>query len=67
MSIKFHLQAGSETDILAHCFNGFPAPSADDFKAFLLALGASGPGASKPTPLDVYLAAHSVAKTFLEF
>jgi catalase len=66
MSIKFHLQAGTETDIVAHSFNGFPAPNADEFRAFLLALGASGPGASKPTPLDVYLAAHPVAKTFLE-
>jgi catalase len=66
MSIKFRLPDGSDTDIVAHSFNGFPAPTADEFRVFLIALGASGPGAAKPTSLDVYLGSHPVAKTFLE-
>jgi catalase len=31
----------------------------------LLTIGASGPGAAKPTVLDTFLAAHPIAKTFL--
>jgi catalase len=66
MSIKFHLADGSDTDIVSHSFNGFPSPTADEFRKFLLALGASGPGTAKPTPLDVYLGSHPIAKAFLE-
>jgi catalase len=66
MAIRFHLPDGSETDIVAHSFNGFPVPTVDEFRVFVSALAAGGPGAAKPTPLDVYLAAHPVAKTFLE-
>ncbi|MBB4427235.1 catalase [Bradyrhizobium sp. CIR48] len=50
---------------MAHSFNGFPSPTADDFRDLLIALGSSGPKASKPTPLDNYLATHPIAKAFL--
>jgi catalase len=66
MSIKFRLPDGSETDIVAHAFNGFPVPTADQLREFLLALAASGPGAAKPTPLDSFLGAHPLTKAFLE-
>jgi catalase len=64
-AIKFHLPDGGQTDILAISFNGFPAENADDFRGLVIALGTSGPGAAKPTPLDMYLGSHPVAKTFL--
>ncbi|VVE42671.1 catalase family peroxidase [Pandoraea anhela] len=64
-AIKFALPDGSTTDIVAHSFNGFPSPTADDFRNLLIALGTSGPNAPKPTPLDNYLAGHPVAKAFL--
>lgn len=66
MSIKFHLPDGSDTDIVAHSFNGFPAANADEFREFLLALASSKPGAPKPTPLDNFLSSHPAAKTFLQ-
>ena len=65
LAIKFKLPNGSATDIVAHSFNGFPTPNANDFHDLIVALGASGPEAAKPTALDTYLAAHPVAKAFL--
>ncbi len=66
MSIKFHLPDGSDTDIVAHSYNGFPVATTDEFRDFLIALGSSGPDVPKPTTLDVFLGAHPIAKTFLE-
>lgn len=66
MSIKFRLPDGSDTDIVAHSYNGFPVATADELREFLLALAASGLGVVKPTPLDDFLGAHPITKTFLE-
>jgi len=66
LALKFHLPDGSDTDLVTHSFNGFPAPTADEFRQFLMALAASGPGVAKPTPADTYLAAHPIARTFLQ-
>lgn len=65
IAIKFHLPDGSETNLVAHSYNGFPTATAGEFHELLLALAASGPDAPKPTALDKYLDAHPVAKTFL--
>ena len=66
LALKFKLPDGTDTDLVTHSFNGFPSPTADDFRQFLIALGTSGPDVAHPTPADAYLAAHPVAKTFLE-
>lgn len=66
LALKFHLPDGSVTDLVTHSFNGFPAPTADEFRRLLIALGTSGPGVASPTPAQKYLASHPVAKTFLE-
>jgi catalase len=65
LAIKFTLPDGSVTDIVSHSFNGFPTPTSNDFHDLIVALGASGPDAAKPTALDKYLAGHPIAKTFL--
>jgi catalase len=65
LALRFHLPDG-ETDLVTHSFNGFPSPTADDFRQLLVALGTSGPGAVKPTPAEKYLAMHPIAKQFLE-
>jgi catalase len=65
LAIKFHLPDGTETDIVAHSFNGWPSPTAADFRDLLVALGSSGPDVPKPTPLDAYLESHPAAKAFL--
>lgn len=65
MAIRFKLPDGSDTDLVAHSFNGFPSQNADQFRELLQALAASGPTAAKPTALDGYLATHPAAKNFL--
>ena len=64
-AVKFQMPDGSETDIVAHGFNGFPTRTSDEFAQLLRAIGASGPEASKPTALDAFLETHPIAKTFL--
>lgn len=64
-AIKFKMPDGATTDIVGHSFNGFPTSNSDQFRELLLAIAASGPGASSPTALDRFLDSHPVAKTFL--
>ena len=64
-AIKFKLPDGSSTDIVGHSFDGFPSGTTDEFRELLLAVGASGPNAAKPTALDNFLGSHPIAKTFL--
>jgi catalase len=65
IAIKFKLADGSESDIVAHSFNGFPSATTAEFRELLVALGASKPDTPKPTPLDKFLATHPIAKAFL--
>ena len=65
LAIRFQLPDGSNTDLVAHSFNGFPSANADQFRELLQALAASGPDAAKPTALDTYLGMHPIAKNFL--
>lgn len=65
LAIKFAMPDGLTTDIVTHSFNGFPTANSDEFRELLLAIGASGADAPKPTQLDRFLETHPVAKTFL--
>ncbi len=65
LALKFTLPNGATTDIVSHSFNGFPTATSEEFRQLLIAIGTSGADAPKPTPLDAFLAAHPVAKTFL--
>lgn len=65
LAIRFTLPNGAFTDIVGHSFDGFPTATSDEFRDLLVAIGASGPAATKPTELDKFLAAHPIAKTFL--
>jgi catalase len=64
MAIRFHLPDGTETDLVTHSLNGFPAKNAEDMRQFILAVIASGPGVAAPTPIQKYLEAHPEAKPF---
>jgi catalase len=64
-AVKFRPASGDGMDIVGHSFNGFPTVNADEFAVLLRAIGSSGPGSTKPTDLDKFLASHPVAKTFL--
>jgi catalase len=65
LAIKFKMEGGISTDIVAHSFDGFPTENSDQFRQLLLAISTSGDKATKPTELDAFLASHPVAKTFL--
>lgn len=64
-AVKFLMSDGSNFDLVNHSYNGFPTPTAADFGELLQAIGASGSGVTKPTPLDTYLERHPSAKHFL--
>lgn len=65
LAIKFRVSDGSFVDVVTHSFNGFPVRTSAEFAVLLRAIGASGPGAAKPTPLDRFLEAHPIARQFL--
>ena len=59
LAIKFLLPNGSDTDIVSHSYNGFPAATPSDFLAFLRAL-------PNPTALAIFAAEHPAARRFLD-
>jgi catalase len=64
MAIKFHLQDGGDTDLVAHSVNAFPSPTTADFHDLMIAIGSSPPGTASPTPAETYLGGHPAAKAF---
>ena len=65
LALKFAVPGDGEVDIVMHSFDGFPVKTAAEFAQLLVAIGASGKDAPKPTPLDKFLFSHPLAKTFL--
>ena len=65
MAVKFNVPDDSEVDVVMHSFDGFPTRTSAEFRELLMAIGTSGKGVSKPTPVDTFLASHPIAKTFL--
>ncbi len=65
MAIKFRLADGSEVDMICISANGFPVANGEDFLALLTAVGASGPGVAKPTPVEKFLGTHPAALAFV--
>ena len=65
LAIKFRLPDGSDTDLVTHSYNGFPAKNPEEFQQFFLALAGSKPGVPSPTPIEAFQETHPAAKTFL--
>ena len=65
MAIKFRLADGGEADMIAISTNGFPVATGEDFLALLQAVGASGPDAPKPTPVEKFLSTHPATVAFV--
>jgi catalase len=65
-AVRFFLAEHSHTDIIGHSVNGFPTRTVQEFLQFLRALGASGPSAAKPTPVEVFLGSHPAALAFAQ-
>ena len=66
LAIRFHLAEHVHTDIIAHSVDGFPVRTAEEFVEFLRAAAQSGPGAAKPAPIELFLAAHPAALEFVQ-
>ena len=66
VAIRFHLAEHVHTDIIGHSTDGFPVRTAEEFLEFLRAAGSSGPGAPKPTPIEVFLGSHPKALAFVQ-
>ena len=49
LAIKFRLPDGSDTDLVTHSYNGFPAKNPEEFQQFFLAIAGSKPGVPSPT------------------
>lgn len=66
LGIRFQLAEHSHTDIVAHSAELFPTRTVPEFLEFLRAVVASGPGAPKPLPIEVYLGSHPKALAFVQ-
>jgi catalase len=66
MAIRFSLGPHAHTDIVAHSHDGFPTRTPEEFLELNRAIAASGPGASKPTPVEAFLASHPKALEFVQ-
>jgi len=66
IAIRFHLAQHVHTDIIAHSVDAFPVRTAEEFIEFLRAIYTSGPGAAKPTPIEMFLATHPAALEFVQ-
>ncbi|HEY2761952.1 MAG TPA: catalase family peroxidase [Pirellulales bacterium] len=63
-AIRFCLAEHVHTDIVAHSEDGFPTRTGEEFLEFLRAVAASGPNATKPTPIEQFFASHPKAMEF---
>ena len=61
IAIRFNLPQGANTDIVSISSNGFPVATPEEFVALLEAIGQSGPGAAKPTPVEQFMGNHPLA------
>jgi catalase len=66
LALRFRLPDGSLTDLVMHSFNGFPSATVEEFRQMLIALGHSGVGAPRPTPIELFLREHPMTQAFLE-
>ena len=61
IAIRFKLAGGANTDIVSISSNGFPVATPEEFVSLLQAIGMSGPGVAKPTPIEQFMGSHPVA------
>jgi hypothetical protein len=58
LAIRFRLPDGSDTDLVTHSYNGFPAKNPEEFQQFFLAIAGSKPGVPSPTPIEAFQETH---------
>jgi catalase len=65
-ALRFYLAEHTHTDIIGHTVDLFPTRTGEEFLEFLRAAAASGPGASKPLPIEKFLGSHPAALAFVQ-
>ena len=65
IAIRFHLAEHVHTDIIGHSTDGFPVRTPEEFLEFLRAAADSGPDATKPTPVEMFVGSHPTALKFV--
>jgi len=66
LALKIRAADGTAYDLASDAHDGFIVATADEFAAFLRAVGASGkPDTPHPTPVEQFLGAHPNSKAFL--
>ena len=65
MAIRFTTPEGSQTDIVVISVDRFPVATPEDFLGLLKAVGASGPDAPSPKPIETFLQTHPAAQKFV--
>src|SRR5262249_55981076 len=63
LAIRFRLPDGSDTDLVTHSYNGFPAKNPEEFQQFFLAIAGSKPGVPSPTPIEAFHHTHPPPQT----
>lgn len=66
MGLRFLLGGRKHTDIVAHSTPFFPVQTGEDFLKFFQALGASGPDAPHPTPVEQFVGSHPKTLAFVQ-
>src|SRR3954447_24801554 len=61
LAVKFRLPDGSEMDVVLNALKFFPVATGEEFLALLKAASESGPNTPRPTPLELFVAAHPAA------
>jgi catalase len=65
LAIEIAAKDGTSYDLASDQHNGFIVATSDEFAAFLRAVGASGPGAAHPTPVEKFLSTRPISRAFL--
>jgi hypothetical protein len=55
----------SDTDLVTHSYNGFPAKNPEEFQQFFLTVAGSKSGVPSPTPIEAFQETYPATKTFL--
>ena len=65
LTIKIKAKGGTDYDFASDQHNGFIVATADEFAAFLRAVGASGVGVPHPTPVEQFLSTRPISRAFV--
>ena len=65
LTLKIKAKDGTDYDYASDQHNGFIVATADEFAAFMRAVGASGAGVPHPTPVEQFLSTRPVSRAFV--